>query len=121
LGIPGATIAQVGASLEPVKLRIELTPFATVRGQVLDPEGKPAAGAVVELDGKMEAADANGNFVFAGLAPGIRIVLATPGDGTAEAGMAVVPTWFPFGDRNRIRRKRFPCERGPIFRAMRFG
>src|SRR5579872_198038 len=39
----------VVTATEPAHIRVEMTPYATLRGRVLDPEGKPAAHVEVEL------------------------------------------------------------------------
>jgi thiol-disulfide isomerase/thioredoxin/protocatechuate 3,4-dioxygenase beta subunit len=62
----------------------EKAPAATVRGQVLGPGGRPAAGAAVSLRHRPESeaeylsttADSHGHFRFAGVAPGMIAVYA---------------------------------------------
>jgi hypothetical protein len=84
-------------------LRIKLVPLASIRGRVLDPEGKPSVNATVEIDVAVtEQTNEKGEFSFTGLTPGSYTLKATqsatipppamlPGDDRRE----VAPTWFP--------------------------
>jgi hypothetical protein len=83
-------------------LRIELVAYASLRGRVLDPEGKPVAKAIVKL-GLLatETTDDQGKFAFAKLSPGSYKLQASP-DSEASSPPAlgeerteIVPTWFP--------------------------
>jgi len=90
-----------GNDTEPVRLRIEMVALASVRGRVLDPEGKPAAKATVTLGRVNETTDDEGQFVFAKLVPGSYTLQASLNSGTynrqaaGEDRVEVVPTWFP--------------------------
>jgi hypothetical protein len=86
----------------PARLDVELTPYAKIRGRVMDPEGKPAADAKVTLDGLRaeETTDNDGNFAFNKLLPGSYTVLAKPkpvlpAKEAADNRMEAVPTYFP--------------------------
>ena len=37
----------VTSATEPVRVRVEMSPYATLRGRVLDPDGKPINGVEV--------------------------------------------------------------------------
>jgi hypothetical protein len=88
---------------------VELTHFATLRGRVLDPDGKPAAKAKVEIGPPpyLSASryidaetGAEGQFAFTDLPPGTYRLRATAAGGPSpESEKAprteVVPTYFP--------------------------
>lgn len=83
------------------RLDIQMAPFASVRGRVLDPEGKPAPGITV-TDGSIvedQVTDENGEYVFEDIPPGMTIVLsAIPPAGSGPApqdGETIVTTYYP--------------------------
>jgi hypothetical protein len=99
-GVP----TRVGSGPDPVRIRIELAAPGTLRGRVLDPDGKPAnARVALDITGKDAVTDTEGRFVFTGLAPGEHTLLATPIKSTVapptrasqEARTELVSTWFP--------------------------
>jgi hypothetical protein len=101
--LPGVP-TRVGSGPDPVRIRIELAAPGTLRGRVLDPDGKPANARVdLDLPSKDAVTDTEGRFVFTGLAPGDHTLLATPiksavapeARASQEARTEVVPTWFP--------------------------
>jgi hypothetical protein len=80
------------------RLDIQLTPLASVRGKVLDPEGKPAAGISVKGPRTRPAVtDENGEYVLAELPPGRAFTLsATPKpQPDAKDGERLVTTYYP--------------------------
>ncbi len=74
-----------------------MTPFASVRGRVLDPDGKPAAGITVRLVGPDKVTNENGEFVFKSVAPSCCLTLAAmpkpqpPG----KDSIRIVTTYYP--------------------------
>lgn len=76
---------------------IQLTPLASVRGRVLDPEGKPAAGVSVKGPGAQPVVtDENGEFVLEELVPGRPFTLsATPKTQPEKDGERIVTTYYP--------------------------
>lgn len=95
---------RVGLGKDAIRLDVELTPFATVAGRVLDSEGKPAAKAEVFAgDFKSVTTDEDGRFALDNIAPGTIALLAKP-PSTASATTspegvrsAILPTYFPSG------------------------
>ncbi len=86
----------------PARLDVELTPYAKIRGRVVDAEEKPVPNAKVTLDGTRveETTDGDGNFAFNKLLPGSYTVLAKPkqeppAKEAADNRVEPVPTWFP--------------------------
>jgi len=89
-GSTGDIQLEPGAALENVD--IQLSEGGAVEGRVLRADGKPAAGARMELRGRESlggsAADAQGNFVLSGLRPG-PVSLRAISDRECSAWMAV--------------------------------
>ncbi len=90
----------------PARLDVELTPYAKIRGRVVDAEGKPAQDAKVTLDGARvapraeETTDNDGNFAFNNVLPGSFTVRArpkpvTPAKEAVDNRIEAVLTWFP--------------------------
>lgn len=92
---------------EPARIRVEMTPYATLRGRVVDPEGKPAAHVEVEVR-SAEAGFAafttttgsDGSFVFDHLSLGSFLLYAKPKPEPAvrysdRGRVELVPTYFP--------------------------
>jgi hypothetical protein len=96
---------QTGPGKDSPRLRIELAPAGSVQGRVLDPDGKPIAGAQVEAQpdmGKVAISRDDGYYKLDGLAPGSYTLRAWPPerqpavapDGTRTK---LVPTFYPSG------------------------
>ncbi len=88
----------------PARLDVELTPYAKIRGRVVDPEEKPVPNARVTLGGRPRVVEATtdyeGNFAFDKLLPGSYTVLAKPKPvppvkEPAADRIEIVPTYFP--------------------------
>lgn len=93
---------RIAAGQEAVRLRIALVAYGSLRGRVLDPEGKPVPKATVTLGQQTDAADDQGQFVFTKLRPGSYTLQASPEVSSSreiqirgEERTEVVPTWFP--------------------------
>jgi hypothetical protein len=76
--------------------------FGSIRGRVLDPEGKPMAKAAVTLGLTSETTDDQGQFVFTNLVPlafklkaALPTGMAQPVTKSGEDRVEVVPTWYP--------------------------
>jgi hypothetical protein len=96
---------RVASTGDPVKVELKLTPFETIRGRVLGPDGKPAAGVEVSLDPNITAdeaaTDREGRFALPNIRPGVYTLIAKPpksaqpeesSDGTRTA---IVTTYYP--------------------------
>jgi hypothetical protein len=86
------------------RLDLEMTPLAGIRGKVLDPEGKPAAGFVVALDSRCNGCTAidvsitneDGEYSFTGLPPNDSLILsASPKTQDPKAEEKIVTTYYP--------------------------
>jgi hypothetical protein len=86
------------------RLNIEMTPLAGIRGKVLDPEGKAAAGVVVALDSRCNGCTAidvsitneDGEYEFTGLPPNDSLILsASPKTQDPKAEEKIVTTYYP--------------------------
>ena len=85
---------------DPVRCDIQMAPWTTLRGHVLDPDGKPAGRVRVQLGPARfaeEVTDENGSFAFENLSPRAYTLRAIPEpkiqikDG---ARIDAVPTYF---------------------------
>jgi len=77
---------------------LQLTPFASIHGRVLDPEGKPAAGIAVEVSplGGEVVTDEYGAFALQKLPPRTYTIWAQPKPKRAgEDGKRIVTTYYP--------------------------
>jgi hypothetical protein len=96
---------RVASGSDPVKVEIKLTPFDTMRGRVLGPDGKPAAGVEVSpypnITAEMAVTDEEGRFALENIRPGSYMLIASPpksaqpevaADGTRTA---IVTTYYP--------------------------
>jgi hypothetical protein len=93
---------RIAAGQDPVRLRIELVALASVRGRVLDPDGKPVANVTVTLGRDTETTNDQGQFAFTKLAPGSYTLHANPDSSgvhpvqtPGEDRTDFIPTWFP--------------------------
>ncbi|HEY6344694.1 MAG TPA: carboxypeptidase-like regulatory domain-containing protein [Bryobacteraceae bacterium] len=92
----------VGSGKDPIRLRFELLPPATLRGRVFGIDGKPAAHAKVDLgrEGLVVTANEDGSFVFENVEPRSYTLTARPPAASAAfmqdgARMEILPTYFP--------------------------
>jgi hypothetical protein len=76
---------------------IKMVSAVTLRGRVLDPEGKPADGIAVHLTGARNTmTDEDGSFVFENVRPGSLKLWATPNpQAKAKDDLRVVTTYYP--------------------------
>lgn len=90
----------------PTHLDLQMTPLVSLRGRVVDPEGKPAPGMVVALDAPactgctatdVKITDANGEFAFVGVPPNNSLIISVSpkhqDDVTADE--KIVTTYYP--------------------------
>ncbi len=90
---------------DPVKVDFKLTPFQTISGRVLGPDGKPASRVEVNIDPNITAeeavTDGEGRFILAEIRPGSYTLIAKPPksakpeeakDGTKTA---IITTYYP--------------------------
>jgi hypothetical protein len=95
----GATVGVHGP--DPVRWDIRMDPWTTLRGHVVDVDGKPVAKVHVQLGPMRDnetLTDENGAFVFQKLKPGSYTLWAKPDPkDQIQAGVRVeaVPTYFP--------------------------
>jgi len=105
---PATRVFHVADGNEAVKFQVELTPYGVVAGRIVDGEGRPAAGAEVEMlrarGGGMSltTTDGAGGFSIRGLGPGAYVLLARPllpGSGGSEHRKSTVqPPTAPEGE-----------------------
>ncbi|WAS93862.1 carboxypeptidase regulatory-like domain-containing protein [Nannocystis punicea] len=96
------TMVKVTAGEELSGVRIELAPRVTVRGTVVDLEGKPVPGLTVMVsgggsgsspqDGKHNLTDESGRFEFRNAPTGLVQVSVSPQSATGEFGWSSMPT-----------------------------
>src|SRR5579864_1103548 len=74
---------RVGSGRPAGRTRVEIMPYATLRGRILDSEGAPVPGTEVEMSREANdpkslsaMADAEGRFAFDSVAPGSYAILA---------------------------------------------
>jgi protocatechuate 3,4-dioxygenase beta subunit len=98
---PPLTHVAADSQTDPVRLRLELLPPSTLRGRVFGIDGKPAAGAKVDLGGgKMVQTAEDGSFTIEKVAPGSYTLIARPAIANAKlmqdgVRMAILPTYYP--------------------------
>lgn len=90
---------------DPVKVEFKLTPFHTISGRVLGPDGKPAAGVEVSLNPNIGAensiTDAEGGFALGNIRLGSYTLMArppksaTPEEAKGGTRTAIVTTYYP--------------------------
>lgn len=74
----------VAAGIDPVRLNVPITPLGSLRGRVLDPDGRPAPRVRVELfrahalSGAILITDEQGRFSQSGLTSGAYLLRARP-------------------------------------------
>lgn len=86
---------------DPVRFDIQMVPWTTLQGRVVDPDGKPAAKVRVRLGPRRDTesvTDEKGSFVFDKLSAGSYTLRAEP-EATVKAKngspVETVPTYFP--------------------------
>ena len=96
----------VASGAAPVRIRIEMSPYAKLRGRVVFPDGEPAAGVEVEIPSYLSgyyvrhtaSTASDGTFVFDDLTAGTFYLLATPKRSSRKSDqerVEIVPTYFP--------------------------
>lgn len=93
----GAPLA-VGAGGNPIQLDATLDPLATLRGRVLDPEGKPAEGVEVGINSFVSVkTDKDGEFKLTEVRPGSYTLFAkpTPDEEKKDGRTKFVSTYYP--------------------------
>ncbi len=92
-GLPVATVAAAGET----RYDLKLTPRASLRGRVVDPEGKPMAGLTVQNGlGAATTTDAEGNFAFEKLNRGqYQLSAKVKPQADGKDGERLVTTYFP--------------------------
>ncbi len=93
LPLPGQSPVRVGVS-GTARADAELAAYATLRGRVLDPDGKPATYTSLQLGANAAETDAEGRFVFQELPPGTYTLRAV-GQALSPAKVPVAPTYYP--------------------------
>jgi hypothetical protein len=92
----GGAPLPVGAGGNPIQLNATLDPLATLRGRVLDPEGKPAAGVEVGINSFVSVkTDGEGQFVLTGVRPGTYTLVARPKPDETNQRTQTVATYYP--------------------------
>jgi protocatechuate 3,4-dioxygenase beta subunit len=92
---------------DPVRLRFELNPPASLHGRVVDINGNPVRAAVDLSPGWTASTNADGDFAFGSIPPGPYTLLARPKvsehvSRKDEIRTEVVPTYYPsVVDRSR--------------------
>jgi len=104
VGFEGSAMEiQLESGGDPPPLNLQMVPWPTVRGRVLDPDRQPVAGVRVRAMNPGNApsvvyevtTDATGRFALERLAPGHYHFLATPTAGNVTGATELAPTWFP--------------------------
>jgi hypothetical protein len=90
----------INAGGDPLRVRLELNPPASIRGRVLGGDGNPAQASVDLGKGRTVNTDAEGSFVFENLESGPYTLLARPKivERVAKdegSRTEVVPTYYP--------------------------
>lgn len=105
VGFDGSGIeVRIEADADPPPFNLNMVPWPTVRGRVLDPARRPVAGVRVRAMNPGNApgvvyeikTDAEGRYALERLAPGQYHFLATPPlADNAPGAIELAPTWFP--------------------------
>jgi hypothetical protein len=103
------TLLRVDSGEEPMRMKVEIAPYASLRGRVLRPDDAAAANVEIEMsrtphDPHVLTAetDNQGNFAFESIAPGSYSILAKPRFEISESHQAgqerseLAPTYYPF-------------------------
>jgi hypothetical protein len=89
----------IAAGQSPPRIRLEMTQLVTLRGRVLDPDGKPTKNVEVRLGSYPGKVSAQGDFTIETIQPGSYPLLASPIGArpvvTQQDRTEVVPTYFP--------------------------
>ena len=95
---------RVTAGADPIRIELKLAALTTLRGRVLDPDGKPVAGIEVNLNPNLlggEVTDSEGRFAMEAVRPGSYTLSARP-PGNAKpiqaadgSKTAMITTYYP--------------------------
>ncbi len=89
----------IAAGQSPPRVHLEMTQLVTLRGRVVDPDGKPVTNVDVKLGGYPGKVNAQGEFTIETIEPGSYPLLASPIGArpvvTQQDRTEVVPTYFP--------------------------
>lgn len=104
LGLAFNPPLRVASTSDALKVELKLTPLISIRGRVLNPEGKPAAGMEVRLNpniyGEVQT-DKEGGFAFESVRQGSYTLSASPPESakpllaTDGTKTAMVTTYYP--------------------------
>ncbi|MBI3818008.1 MAG: carboxypeptidase regulatory-like domain-containing protein [Planctomycetes bacterium] len=84
-------------------LTIDFGNWGNVRGQLFDEDGKPVAGARVEIDGSSTTTEKDGAFFFSSVVPGNLIIyFSAPGRETRRESIMLFPGQALEFDENRF-------------------
>jgi hypothetical protein len=96
----GSNGLQFQATIDPPPLDLRMLPWPTVRGRVLDPERRPAAGAAVAAIGvsrgqESSTTDETGAFRIEHIPPGEYVLQGVPKEPHPTADTEIAPTYYP--------------------------
>ena len=96
----GSSRMQFHAATDPPPIHLTMLPWPTLRGRVIDAEGRPVAGGAVSAirawrGHESATTDAAGVFRFDHIAPGEYVLQGIPKEARPAADSEIAPTYFP--------------------------